>query len=162
MKLAFPGHSYCIDTSSLIDLADLYPRDVFPTLWSNLAELVEEGRLVAPREVSTELEAYQGAKDEPRAWARRHPKMFRDLDEEQQKTVLRVLRKHPRLVDSLTERPEADPFVIALAVSEGCTVITSEKRSSPGGRPKIPDVCEPEGVGCVSLKEFFRERRWEF
>lgn len=162
MKLRFPGHSYCIDTSALIDLADLYPRDVFPSLWKNLEALTNEGRLVAPRQVMSELEAYHGVKDEPRAWARRRRKMFKDLDEEQQREVLQILAKHPRLVDHRKVTADADPFVVALAMSEGCTVITSEKPSSGTGRPKIPDVCEAERVAWVSLKDFFRERKWAF
>lgn len=162
MKLRFPGHSYCIDTSALIDLANLYPRDVFPSLWKKLEAMVDEGRLLAPREVSTELETYQGSKAEPRAWARRHRMMFRDRDAEQMNAVRRILRASPDLVDALKTTPEADPFVVALAMSEGSTVVTSEKAASPGGRRKIPDVCIAEGIPCLSLKEFFREQGWVF
>jgi hypothetical protein len=28
--------------------------------------------------------------------------------------------------------------------------------------PKVPDVCRKRGVECISLVEFFREKRWKY
>jgi hypothetical protein len=40
--------SYCIDTSALIEAWVRYhPPDVFPTLWNQIDDLVDSGRLVA-------------------------------------------------------------------------------------------------------------------
>lgn len=47
---------YCIDTSALIDLNRMYSRDIFPTLWRRLGDLVKSGRLFAPLEVLREVE----------------------------------------------------------------------------------------------------------
>jgi hypothetical protein len=52
--------------------------------------------------------------------------------------------------------------VIALARSRGWKVVTQEHPAKPGGRPKIPDVCQHYGIECLSLFEFFRENKWEF
>jgi uncharacterized protein DUF4411 len=47
---------YCSDTSALIELHATYGGDVFVSLWQNVAGLVKEGRLIAPREVLREIE----------------------------------------------------------------------------------------------------------
>lgn len=162
MKLPFPGYCYCMDTSALIDLKELYPRDIFPSLWKSIERLISERRLIAPREVLKELETYEVKEDELLKWAKRHKGMFKDLDAEQLQHVRNILANFPHLVDPTKTTPDADPFIIALAISEGCTVITSEKPANPGARPKIPDVCARHNVKSISLLEFFRQEKWKF
>jgi len=66
MAELFPG--YVIDTNALIDLwRRRYPRDVFPTLWQKIEELIKSGELVAPQEVLSEL---QRQHDELYLWAK--------------------------------------------------------------------------------------------
>jgi len=159
----FPG--YCTDTNALIDLwRRKYAPDVFPSLWGKIEKLIFQGELIAPREVLNELEKQD---DELLKWAKKHKKMFKDLDNEQQRQVRNILKEFPRLVDENKETAEADPFVIALAISKGWTVITSEQpaniEANPSARPKIPDVCGHYNVKCVyELIEFFREQKWKF
>ena len=152
----FPG--YCIDTSALIDLKPYFP-DIFTSLWKNLENLISQKRLIAPREVLEELKKKD---DELLKWAKGHMRMFKHLDNEQMQQMRKILKRFRGLVDENKTTPDADPFVIALAISKGWTVITSEKPASPGGPPKIPDVCENYNVKCIPLIEFFREQKWEF
>ncbi len=157
MPELLPGH--CIDTNALIDLwRRVYPPDVFKGLWEKIEGQVEEGFLIAPKEVLSELEQQD---DELLRWAKLHRKMFKALDADQQRHVAEILERFPDLVDPNKVTPDADPFVIALAMSQGWKVITSEAPSR-GGRPKIPNVCSSFGIGCLSLLEFFREKNWEF
>lgn len=154
----FPGH--CIDTNAIIDLhRRLYPRDVFPSLWENLENLVSKGDLISPKEVMKELEQRD---DAILIWAKANRAMFQGLDNEQLEQVKRILKDFPKLIDPYKTTPAADPFVVSLASSKGWTVITSEKFGSPGGLPKIPDVCKKFGVKCVPLLDFFREKEWKF
>jgi len=88
--------------------------------------------------------------------------MFKDLTDEQIKKVKKILVDFPRFIDSDKETPEADPFIVALALTGGDTVVTSEKMSNPGGRPKIPDVCEKKGLKWMPLIDFFKEMGWKF
>lgn len=153
----FPG--YCIDTNALIDLwRRAYPPDIFPSLWRDLEKLISDGSLISPREVLNELEKKD---DELLKWAKNHKKMFQDLDDAQARQVRSILNEFSNLIDQHKTTPDADPFVIALAISKGWAVITSEKPST-GGRPKIPDVCKRYGVKCISLIEFFREQEWTY
>lgn len=154
----FPG--YCIDTNALIDLwRRFYPPDIFTSLWKKIENLISQGELIAPCEVFSELEKQD---DELLKWVKKHKKMFKDLDNEQINLMRKILRQFPNLIDANKITPDADPFVIALAISKGWTVITSEKAATPGGHPKIPDVCENYNVKCIPLIEFFREQKWEF
>jgi len=158
----FAGYYYCMDTSALIDLKKLYPHNIFPSLWENFEKLISQGRLITPREVLNELQSFIDKDDELLRLAKKHKKMFKDLDNEQQQHVRNILQSFPRLIDEEKTTPDADPFIIALAMTENTTVITSEKPANPGARPKIPNVCEKYNVKCISLVEFFAEQKWKF
>lgn len=152
---------FCIDTCAIIDLRrSHYPPDVFPGLWADIESLIHQGLLIAPKEVFDEL---KGVDDEILKWARRFKEMFKASDENQLREVADILARSPGLIDPNKTRPEADPFLIALAKSSGWTVVTSERpRTDPNARPKIPDVCRDYGIRCISLVEFFRELGWKY
>lgn len=165
--------TYCIDTSALIDLNKWYPIEVFPTLWGNLDDLVQQGRLTAPREVLKEIERKD---DDLLRWVKDHRNMFTEPSPEQLETVKDILRLFPNLIDHTKSIPDADPFVIALALVKNkeeqssffagkCLVVTQEKPSR-GDRPKIPDVCQHYGVECITgptaLTDLFKKEDWKF
>ncbi|MBI4339258.1 MAG: DUF4411 family protein [Chloroflexi bacterium] len=78
------------------------------------------------------------------------------------------------LFDIEGERPDADPFVIALAVarqrSQGplratqYLVVSDEGRVNFSTRPRIPDVCRDPAyqIECVRTLELFRREEWRF
>jgi hypothetical protein len=153
----FPG--YVIDTGALIDLwRRRYPRDVFPTLWDNVDRMIQDGEIIAPQEVLHELEKQR---DDLCAWAKKQ-KIFFSLDAEQLKWVKDIMSRFPSLIDPRSTDPDADPFVIALAISKGWSVISSENRAGRGQWMKIPDVCDHYGLKCLPLLDFFREKQWNF
>ena len=51
------------------------------------------------------------------------------------------------------------PFLIALAKSEGATIITQERKGLPN---KIPMVASHYRVKSIDLYEFFEERKLKF
>jgi len=161
----FPG--YCIDTSALVDLwRRKYAPDVFPSLWKEIEDLISQGWLITPREVLAELGEYFDKNDELLKWVKKHKQMLKDLDNEQINQMRSISEQFPNFVDKDKTIPEADPFVITLAMSKRWSVITSEQpanlNANPGARPKIPDVCEHYNVKCIyQLLEFFRERKWK-
>lgn len=162
------GPDYCIDTSALIDLSRRkYAPDVFPSLWKQIEELVKNGRIISHQKVFEELKKLTDKSDDLLKWAKTHKRMFISLDARQSKNVSKILGAFPRLVDQDRETEEADPFVIALAMVEDLTVITSEQPANidinKNARPKIPDVCKYFKVKCIhDLLEFFRQEKWEF
>ena len=153
----FPG--YVIDTSALVDLwRRRYPRDVFPSLWQKIEEMISSGELVAPQEVLSELKRQD---DELHEWAKKQ-NCFKDLDADQIRHVKRILKEFPSLIDEKKTVPDADPFVIALAQAKGWKVVSSENPAGASSRKRIPDVCMNYEVTCLSLLEFFRDRHWNF
>lgn len=153
--------SYCIDTSALIDgWLRWYPKDVFPSLWENIEGLVEEGEIIAPDEVLNELEKKE---DSLAKWAVDKKQMFYVLDEDLQKLANKVLKSFPRLVDASSSVPEADPFVIALAMKTKGTVVTGEKPTGKlDSNPHIPDVCGHYGIKCIGMLQLIRDQKWIF
>jgi predicted nucleic acid-binding protein len=155
----FPDYTYCIDTSVLIELKIRYPRNTFPSLWEKIGKLIEQGRIIAPRAVFDELVQYEDRNDELFKWVKRFKKMFKDLDSSQLQEVKKILIDHPDLVDKDKQTEDADPFIIALAIIEGCSVITQESQIKVN---RIPYVCRKYKIKCISLVEFFSERKWKF
>jgi len=165
--------TYCVDTSSLITLQRVYPRAVFGGVWDRLAELAQARRLVAPREVLNELE--RGGDDDIAQWAKAHRFIFRDPDDEHIALAKEIVNdpQFGKLFDVDSEQPDADPYVIALAVGEQrrpsmfeqtWVVVSDEGQAQPGKKPRIPDVCRDPRyqVECIRVLELFRREGWQF
>ena len=108
---------YCLDTSALFFLAERYSADTFPEVWEHLTELAAREIVMVPREVRRELEKKED--NGAFTWIKENAALVRDLDSEQC-DVVRAIVSSPRfhgLIDFDAELPDADPFVVALAVT---------------------------------------------
>ncbi|MGP8068115.1 MAG: DUF4411 family protein [Thermoplasmata archaeon] len=150
---------YSCDTSSLIHVWKSYPREVFRELWSHVETLVTEGRLQSPLEVFHELE---GKEDDLHHWAKTRVNALFVNDVTLWDRAARIVKEYPDLVDFSRTKPQADPFVIALAQARGWTVITEEGRTGPGAKLKIPAVCSRLGVKCGKSLDLIRLEGWKF
>ena len=151
---------YSIDTSAILDgWVRYYPPDTFPGLWRKIDDLITAGDLRASEEVLHDLAKKD---DEVYAWAKAHREMFVPIDDRIQPVVSDLLERFERLVDTSKNRSASDPFVIALAKVEGCTVVSGEKASENPEKPKIPDVCTALGLPCVTLLQLIRTEGWTF
>lgn len=157
--------SYCMDTSSWIDAKEWYSLFNFPSLWNKLDSLVNKHRIISPHEVYEELKRKD---DEVFKWVNQHKQIFKVLDDEQVAVAREIMTKYPKLIDAQKEYPDADPFVIALAIVENknlllkgdkCLLVTSEK---PGSllKPKIPDVCKAHNIEYLDIKTLVRREGW--
>jgi hypothetical protein len=153
---------YCFDSSSLIHATKrAYPPRRFPRLWTAIEELVEAGRLIVSIEVYHELERKD---DEVFAWCKERKEMLcRDIDDDVQGHVIRLMRAYPRLVDTRKGKSGADPFVLAqaLAADPQLTVVTEERGGSDAS-PKIPFVCALEGLRCIDILTLIDAEDWSF
>lgn len=130
--------TYCIDTSSILEARTrAYLPTVFITLWDQVESLIASKRLFSPDQMLKEL-AKQA--DETYDWAKSQSGLFVPLDPHQTATVTKILTTHPLLVDSTKGRSGGDPFLIALALLNGYTLVTEERESKSAKKPKIPDV----------------------
>ena len=150
---------YCVDTSAWLDgWRRHYPADVFPSMWRKIEEQVAAGIIVSSEDVYIEL----GKKDDDlHKWIQSRKQMLIAPSEAIQQKVANLLAKYPRLVDTLKGRSQADPFVIATAGELNAAVVTGES----GGtleKPRIPFVCQTEGIKCISFLEMIRELKLTF
>ena len=149
---------YSFDTSAFIGAwVRHYPNDIFPAVWEHFDKLIQHNHLKASDEVKRELEEHG---DELYEWVKRRKKMFCSLDASLQKRVTRIQKQFPSLVKLDRTRPDADPFVIALAQEHNLTVVSYEQAKPT--KPHIPDVCQTLGIAHISLVELFRREGWQF
>jgi hypothetical protein len=160
---------YCIDTSSLIELKIKYPREVFPTLWEKMEELIQNGRIIAPIEVKKEIEK---GDDELKKWVRgkKRNRMFIKPDENQVMKVKEILKDFPFLAKpDKPDEPNADPWLFAVVLVkieeekerliQYNSIVTDESQRKPR---KIPAVCKEIGIVSINLIGLFKEEGWKF
>ena len=133
----------------------------FPTFWTNLEAAVLAGHVVASTEVLAELERKD---DDVHKWCKRlAANLSVDVDDVQQEHMRHIMGTYPRLVDTVKGRSGADPFVVAVARSRhGGIVVVSEEDFGKKDSPRIPDVCQAEGIRCIKLVDFIDARGWTF
>jgi hypothetical protein len=153
---------YSFDTSEFIEAWNrYYPPDIFRTYWENLSTLIENNDVVSVEEVKQELKR----QDDPLSrWCGRFGNLFLPLTTQVQQEASSILGRYPALINPRGIRSGADPWVIAVAKVHTLTVVTFERGStnpSPG-KPKIPDVCNREGINCIFIPEFIRAQGWSF
>lgn len=151
---------FSLDTSSLIGAwTRRMPPDIVPSLWQNLERAAQLGDIRASEEVSHELALKE---DGLYKWAKGCSNLFCGIDDEVQIVVTRILKSHPKLLDTRKNRSGADPFVIALAYVHNAAVVTEERASNSPRRPNIPDVCIDLGVRCLDIFDVARHYKWRF
>lgn len=158
---------YIIDSSSLIELNKHNAMDVYVSVWKNISQLIQNDRLIAPKEVLNEIQNYDDALAK---WAKNQKKMFKEPTQRQIELVQEILRDFPALID-VNAKHSADPWVIALAIELSSqtqqtlvkikrVVVTEEKLR--GDRIKIPFVCNQGFIESVDIVEMFRTEGWIF
>jgi predicted nucleic acid-binding protein len=164
MKFAF-GDIYVVDTNVLITLMAHHPQDkpTYQAIWDEIESLIKQKNIFSTMEVYKEIIKYSGRSDQLKKWAISHKKrFFISPDEETCQLARDIVKKFPDLVDKKklqTGEPDADPFLIALAKSEGATIITQERKDLPN---RIPMVASRYKVKSIDLYEFFEERKLKF
>lgn len=159
---------WAMDTSSVIAIKRL-ENSKKQKIFMKMDALVEEGRLVFPKEVVIELERFTETKspDEQYQWAKRNePKACQSEPSFEQ--VKEILRQVPKVLDpdKDTGVEEADPYVLAMAarlLDEGkdARVVTEETKETPrkmslrtaAGLLRLPSVplsafLKFEGIDC--------------
>lgn len=129
-------------------------------LWRGLRRLFLENRLVLVPAVRDEL-------------ARLDPGGLRELKKSPQFRVARMrpmeVSEYQRLDNAYTglvttstaNKDPADAWLVAFALANGWTVVTSELPAAQSqgkvAGVKIPDVCQSEGVSCISLDDLLQQ-----
>lgn len=153
-------NAYVLDTSALIGAwARTYPPANFPNFWDRLDATAQQGRIVVPEEVETELKTKQ---DELLTWVRDREEWLKAPTTRAVMDKTRaVLEEYPGLTQPNAGKGTADPFVIATAWELEMTVVTEERGGSEA-RPKIPSVCRALDIDCVAVVDLIRREGWTF
>lgn len=157
---------YVIDSSSLIELNIHSPIDVFPIVWEKLEKLINNGLLIAPKEVLKEITMQD---DKLSDWVKKQKNFFKDITPEQLKIVSEILQKYPSIIN-IERKYDADPFVIALAIEMARDqqktiiairkiVVTEEKLSL---KIRIPRICKDFNIECMNVIDMFRNEGIKF
>lgn len=158
MEPLFPEpYRYVLDSSALFDLKRLYPKSVFKGVWNNFEELLKQRTIISVREVHQEIKL---GLDWLVEWSNDFTPIFLYPSQEEQLMVREIETKYPSLVDPDSNRPNADPFVIACAKKYGLKIITHERNT--GNKVRIPFVAKEYGLKCVAFTELFELEGWEF
>ncbi len=164
MKLAF-GNNYVVDTDVLITLMTYHPQDkpAYQAIWDEIETLIKQKNIFSTMVVYDEIIKYLGKNDQLKKWAISHKKrFFISPNQETWQLAQDIIKKFPDLLNKKklqTGEPDADPFLIALAKSEGATIITQERKDLPN---RIPMVALHYSVKSIDLYEFFEERKLKF
>ncbi len=164
MKLPF-GDSYAVDNNVLITLMAYHPPDkpAYQAIWDEIESLIKQKNIFSTMVVYEEIMKYLGKDDRLKKWAISHKKrFFIPTNQEIFKLAKGVAKDFPDLLDKKklqTGEPDADPFLIALAKSEGATIITQERKDLPN---RIPMVALHYSVKSIDLYEFFEKRKLKF
>ncbi|WP_045726559.1 PIN domain-containing protein [Xanthomonas sp. GPE 39] len=154
---------YVFDTNSLSKLKHYYPN-VFKSIWAGLDGLVASGDLISTREVWNEMQL--GVPNpHVQAWLDKNKHIFRVPQAAELQVVAHILAiSHFQALigtkQQLNGTPVADPFVIALAKTQGATVVTEEELKPNAA--KVPNVCQHFGVPCMNLEQFMQVQGWSF
>lgn len=153
--------TWVIDTSSVAEVRRSIENVKKPGVFLSMETLVNENRLVFPKQVVDELERWADpvAPDLQYAWAKRNEAKATEyaptLDQ-----VKEVLGAVPKVLDpdKDTGVEEADPYVLALAVhlrveDKDARIITEEKNDTPR-KMSLRTASGLLGVPSVPLKAF--------
>lgn len=153
------GTVYCIDSSSLIYCRQHYPIDVFPGVWERVDALITSDRLIAHEEVWLEFNRGTNFLNE---WAvTRRAQLAVAAEADQIGLIQQIARDFPQAIYTTIGEHRADPWVVALAQTRSCCVV-SQERGESRPYPKIPQMCERYGVDHMRIFDVMRAEGWLF
>jgi hypothetical protein len=147
---------FSFDTSAFIDSwRRYYPKDVFPSLWLFINELIQNGVIISNYIVKQELD-YQ--EDDLAEFCNQFKEIFILPDVHIQEYVSSLLI-HPDLEQWRTSGNHiADPFVVALGKVYNLSVVSYENDRKT--KNSIPVACKILGVPHLSFLEFLRKENF--
>ena len=160
---------YCCDSNVLITAHNTYyPITMFPVFWDWLIE--RRGSIGSISWVYRELMDKVGG-DDLSAWAadNKDSGFFRFDDDSDD--VQLCFSEIANFVSGMTKPPEhkaqflskADPWIIAYASVNACTVVTLEERVPANSKKiKIPDICDVFGVKSTNTFGMLRAENARF
>ncbi len=150
-------HKYIIDSNALINLKG---KANIESIWPEVVRLIENDRLKTVAEVICELKNWPGVF----ALIRPHQSKLKIGSNTEYAPGVTGWFKgiellSPGLIDyaAVGDCEPADPWLIAVALEYGYTVVTNEKRKGSGCHNRIPYALEQLGGRSLDLRSFLSE-----
>lgn len=156
-RTLFTNNIYIIDMSSLKELHDRYPKNLFPSIWKRIIEIMQEGQLYSHIEVLREIKQTIYPTDKLLKWSSKNKKLFIGIDECQINQIpqIQALYNSSYWQNEINRPgPWADPYLIAIAICEQGIIITQENKTKTN---RIPPIALHFGIRSLNLLEFFQE-----
>ena len=161
---------YSIDSSSLITAWNIYyPVEVFPSLWDNISDLIENDILKASVHVYDELDRQD---DELFEWVKARKDKLIVYDTIEVQREYRTLVNTYKAIEPNAVTTNADPYIISLAKINNAFVVSEEVyKPSPKKRKRlgqtiveisIVNICREVEVSCIKFVELFKQEQWSF
>lgn len=151
---------FSLDTSSLMNAWNRnYQIDMFPSIWEHVEAILLDGLAVVTIQVYEEIKKKDDALAE---WCEERKEVFQAIDENHIEHLTEIMKRYPRIGSAGSGRDYADPWVISLAqcFNPECCVVTEEGTSRNANNPKIPFVCESEGLSWCTFNGLLRQTGW--
>ena len=151
--------TFTIDSDVLIELYRRYPKDIFPTIWSNFEALISEALVCICQFVRVEIAR---GTDSLIVWVDSIPNFICDVTDEEMLLAHEISNRFPGWLREM--KNAGDPFIIAHAKINSHQVVSNEY-PAPNAEPqnqKLPSVALREGVIVLNLLEFARVHNWTF
>ncbi len=134
-------------------------------IWDVLDRMIKSGQIISHFYVYEEVVNEKAEKpDMMTKWLIPKKQYFEKENEQQVIYVSKIIKKFPKLIDPSREKEQADPWIIAQAITFNkqtnlledaeYVVATQENQNST---VKIPAACRNYKIRCLSLKDFFGE-----
>lgn len=158
---------YIFDSSAFITLHQYSAKviELPQAIWDELAKMMVDGNIISHIYVYEEIVSESTENpDMITKWLLPKKGSFEKESVEQAVIVAQIVEKFPKLIDPEREKEQADPWIIAQAVTLKSqaslledieyVVVTQE---NPNSSKKIPAACKSFGVESMPLKEFFEK-----
>ena len=144
----------------------IYPPELKKSARGIVDKLVDSGQVKSSIEVYAEL-FYKKQKpegDETCLIADRYKAngMFEKITDEDQENVAEILSEFPTFVKHDSERPDADPWLVALAIRlNKWTIVSRDGVKDTDGMQKMKQVCKHFDVPYMTDTEFYQQHGWK-
>ena len=151
---------YIFDTDAWIDANYRASVKMFPTtLWAKYEEEIKTERIVLLKAVYDEITK---SSDNLSGWFRNHSEsIYNHLNDNHLLQEAKVIvNKYPSIVNPRNTNDQADPYLIAYAVTKKVIVVTNERMKN--SKINIPYICHDYNIKTVTLQEFYNKVSWTF
>lgn len=154
---------YVVDTSALIMLEYTYKYDnpVFKAIWEEIEDLIPTGCFRTIDFVEDEINSYEGKEDFLKKWIQKWKKHFvHKTDTASITASIPIINEefNSGFLDAKKQsqgKEEADPYLLGYCKTHNYVLITNESKIKPN---KIPAIAKKNGIKCIDINEFLKER----